>query len=50
MLELFERIFESADYPMSWVSGIIVPIFKGGEINEVTNYRGIILINIKEKI
>ena len=50
MLELFNRIFESGDYPMSWESGFIVPIFKGGDNNETNHYRGIILINIMAKI
>jgi hypothetical protein len=30
-------------------SGIIIPIFKGGDINEAKNYNGRTLINIMQK-
>ena len=58
MLELFKRIFESGEYPMAWESGeypmawgsgIIFQIFKGGDINDAKNCRGITIINIIEK-
>ena len=50
MSQLFNKIFESGEYPESWGNGIIVPIFKGGNKNEQQNYRGITLINILAKI
>ena len=50
MLAIFNRIFTSGDYPKSWGEGIIVPIFKGGDINDAKNYRGITLINSIAKI
>lgn len=47
---LFNKIFETGIYPDSWGQGIIVPIFKGGDIEDTKNYRGITLINIIAKI
>jgi len=49
-IKLYNQIFDSKDYPKSWGEGIIIPIFKGGEVDEAKNYRGITLINILSKI
>ena len=37
-------------YPKSWSEGVITPIHKKGELDDVNNYRGITLINIMSKI
>ena len=50
MLTLFNRIFNTGVYPRLWENGMIVPIFKGGNIDNARNYRGITLINIIEKV
>lgn len=50
LLKLYNRLFLNGEYPQSWGEGIIIPIFKGGEVNEAQNYRGITLINILAKI
>lgn len=50
LLKLYNRLFRNGEYPRAWGQGIIVPIFKSGNINEVQNYRGITLINILAKI
>lgn len=41
LLNLFNVIFESGIYPTIWSTGIIVPIPKKGDLNNVDNYRGI---------
>ena len=50
MLILFNWIFNTGVYPRLWGNGMIVPIFKGGNIDNARNYRGITLINIIEKV
>lgn len=50
LLKLYNRLFRNGEYPRAWGDGIIVPIFKSGNIDEAHNYRGITLINILAKI
>lgn len=50
LTKLFNRLFENGEYPKSWGEGIIVPIFKGGDLEDPKNYRGITLINVISKI
>ena len=50
LLKLYNHIFTTGEYPQSFGEGIIVPIFKGGDIEEPKNYRGVTLINILSKI
>ena len=42
--------FSSECYPKSWSEGVITPIHKKGDLDDVNNYRGITLINIMSKI
>ena len=48
LLKLYNRIFNRAEYPRDW--GTITPIYKGGNKNIASNYRGITLTNILAKI
>jgi hypothetical protein len=50
LLNLYNRMFHTGEYPVSWGEGIISPIFKKGDINDAKNYRGVTLINILAKI
>ena len=58
LLNLYNRMFETGDYPSSWGHSIIFPIFskkkkkkkKKKDANNAQNYRGISLINILAKI
>ena len=50
ILKLFNRIFSNSEYPVSRGDGIIEPIFKGGDIEDTKNYRGVTLINVLAKI
>ena len=50
LLYLYNRIFNTGEYPRAWGEGIITPIFKKGDVNDPSNYRGITLINVVAKI
>ena len=47
---LFNKIFEIGYFPVKWSEGFIIPIFKKGDINEVSNYRGITLLSTLGKL
>ena len=40
---LFNRIFDTADFPTSWCYSVIVTLYKKGDANIPDNYRGISL-------
>ena len=42
---LFNKIYELGYFPDKWSEGFIVPIFKKGDTNEPSNYRGITLLS-----
>lgn len=50
LLNFFNRLLLRGEYPSCFGEGIIYPIFKGGNIDDPKNYRGITLINIMSKI
>ena len=50
IVQLFNRIFINGEYPYCWGQGVIIPIFKGGDIENPKYYRGITLINELGKI
>ena len=47
---LFNKIFELGYFPEKWAEGFIIPIFKKGDKNDVTNYRGITLLSTLGKL
>ena len=47
---LFNKLFQMGYFPENWSEGFIVPIFKKGDINEVSNYRGITLLSTLGKL
>ena len=47
---LFNRIFNTGDFPPSWEVSILVTLFKKGDINNPNNYRGISLLDVVGKI
>ena len=49
-MQLFNRIVINGEYPNCWGHGVVIPIFKGGGIENPKNYRGITLINVLGKI
>jgi hypothetical protein len=46
LCKLFNHIFETGEYPESWCKGIIVPVPKTGDYNDVNNYRAITLTSV----
>ena len=50
LCKLFNYIFDNNIYPEICRKGIIVPVPKNGNLNDVNNYRGIILTSIFSKI
>ena len=50
LLTLYNRLLNNGEYPRAWGEGIITPIFKKGDVNDASNYRGITLINILAKV
>ena len=50
LLYLYNRIFNTGEYPRAWGEGIITPIFKKDDVNDASSYRGITLINVVAKI
>ena len=47
LLNLYNHMYETGDYPRSWDDS---PIFKKEDVNDAQNYLGITLINILAKI
>ena len=33
LLQIYNKLFENAEYPKNWGQGYIIPIFKGGDQN-----------------
>jgi hypothetical protein len=50
MLKLFNTIFDTGYFPSEWSRGTIVPIHKGGAVDNADNYRGITLLSIFSKV
>lgn len=43
-------VFQSGVFPDDWMEGIIVPVFKKGDHNNVNNYRAITLVSCLAKL
>ena len=50
LCKLFNKIIDTGFYPVSWSLGIIVPLHKKGDVNDVNNYRGITLVSCLSKL
>jgi exonuclease III len=42
---LFNKILNTGHFPVAWTKGIIIPLYKKGDKDDVTNYRGITLLS-----
>ena len=45
ILKLFNKIFQSGQFPIQWTQVVIVPLHKKGPKNIASNYRGITLLD-----
>ena len=50
LVDLFNAILNSGQFPSLWTEGIIVPLFKKHDPRDVNNYRGITLVSYFSKI
>jgi hypothetical protein len=50
LCDLFNGILNSGIYPDKWMEGIIIPLHKKGNVDDVNNYRGITLVSCFSKI
>jgi exonuclease III len=50
LLKLFNLVLESGIFPQEWCIGLIVPLFKNGNREDPTNYRGITLSSCMGKL
>ena len=50
IVDIFNAILNSGFFPTQWSEGIIVPLFKKNDPNNVNNYRGITLVSCFSKI
>ena len=50
IVKILNKICDSGDFPEEWAVGIIVILFKGGERNDLNNYRGITLLSVIGKL
>ena len=50
IVDIFNAILNSGVFPSLWSEGILVPLFKKNDPNDVNNYRGITLVSCFSKI
>jgi len=50
LCNLYNKIFESSDFPEEWSKAIVCSLHKGGNVNCESNYRGISLLSICGKV
>ena len=50
LVDLFNAILNSGNFPSQWSEGYIVPLFKTHDPSDVNNYRGITLVSCFSKI
>jgi hypothetical protein len=50
LLLLFQKIWKEEKIPVDWARGVIIPIFKDGDRQNVDNYRGITLLSVVGKL
>ena len=47
---LFNRLYSTGEFPASWSKILLIPIYKKGNVQEPSNYRGVALMDVLSKI
>jgi len=50
LLNLFNKLLTLSIFPKQWSESIVIPIFKGGDTNDLNNFRPISLTSVISKI
>ena len=50
LCDIFNSILDSGTFPKKWCEGMIIPLFKKGDRNCPSNYRGITLLSCFSKL
>ena len=50
LVYLFNLSFATSNFPSEWKKATIIPLFKGRNINKVSNYRPVSLLPLPGKI
>ena len=50
LLEVYNKIWESETWPKTWKQGLIVKIFKKGDMRDCNNWRGVTLLPVISKV
>ena len=50
MLDIFNEVLVSGRFPGAWRQAVVVPVLKGGDAKQPTNYRGIALLSCLSKL
>ena len=48
--DIFNVVLDSGVFPDSWRKGIVIPLHKKGDKNDVNNYRGITVLSCFSKL
>ena len=49
-VRFLNELFDHGIYPQKWTESIILPLYKKGDVNNPSNYRGISLTDISSKV
>ena len=49
-VKFFNVLFQKGIFPEKWSEGIVLPLYKKGNVNDPNNYRGITLCDISSKM
>ena len=49
-VKFFNTLFDKGIFPDSWTESIVMPLFKKGDVNKPSNYRGISLCDTSSKL
>jgi len=49
-VQFLNALFDRGIFPDSWTESIVLPLYKKGDVNNPSNYRGISLCNVSSKV